>query len=45
MDPKIKEELAKKVSVLCNECNKKSMDVDFNVICHKCTHCGCFNTK
>ncbi|EAS02276.2 RING finger and CHY zinc finger protein (macronuclear) [Tetrahymena thermophila SB210] len=45
MDPKIKEELAGKTQILCNECGKKSYDVDFNVIAIKCPHCNCFNTK
>jgi RING finger/CHY zinc finger protein 1 len=33
------------VTILCNDCNKKSTDVSLNLIAMKCSHCESYNTN
>ena len=39
-----KEILEKKVDIVCNECMKKSVDLNFNPYAMKCPKCGTYNT-
>ena len=46
MDDDLKKAIeGKKADILCNECGLKTKDIPFNIIAHKCSHCGCYNTK
>jgi len=46
MDEELKKAIeGKRADILCNECGLKTKDLPYNIVAHKCSHCGCYNTK